>query len=159
MKFSTRQDIDAPIDFVFQRATDFNGFEKQALRRGIEVARADDLPRTTPGMRWNAGFTFRGKARKINAELVDFDNPNNYTIKSVSGGVEVDLTVEFMALSRSKTRVIVGLELRPTTLSARLLVQSLKFAKANLYNRFESRIEKFGKDIEEQYNRSMGVRV
>ncbi|MGB5560528.1 MAG: SRPBCC family protein [Paracoccaceae bacterium] len=159
MKFSTRQDIDAPIDFVFQRASDFIGFEKQALRRGIEVVRADDLPCNATGMRWDASFTFRGKARRINAELAKYDGPNTYLIQSVSGGVEADLTVDFMALSRAKTRVIVGLDMRPRSLSARLLIQSLKFAKGNLYGRFEARVERFGKDIEEQYNRSMGVRV
>lgn len=159
MKFSTRQDIDAPVEFVFRRASDFAVFEKQALRRGIEVSRIDDLTETRPGMRWDAGFTFRGRPRRVKAELAKYDDPNAYLIQSVSGGVDIDLTVDFMALARGKTRIIVGLDLRPTTLPARLLIQSLKFAKANLYSRFEARVERFGKDIEEQYNRSMGVRL
>ena len=65
----------------------------------------------------------------------------------------------FIALSRKRTRVIVGLDMRPRTLSARLLIQSLKFAKANLYSRFEARVGRFAKDIEDQYNRSQGMRV
>ncbi len=159
MKFSTRQDIEAPVEYVFARATDFAGFEKQALRRGVEVARVDDLMAIAPGMRWDANFTFRGKRRKIIAELMTYDTDDRYVIKSVSGGVESDLTIEFMALSRAKSRVIVGLELRPTTLSSRLMVQSLKFAKANLYGRFEARVERMGSEIEEQYKRSMGLRA
>ena len=59
----------------------------------------------------------------------------------------------------AKTRVIVGLDMRPQTLSARLMIQSLKFAKANLYKRFEARVERFGKDIQEQYNRENGIRI
>ncbi len=159
MKFSTRQDIDAPVDFVFTSATDFPGFEKQALRRGIEVARADNLIQIGPGMCWNASFPFRGKPRRIEAELVKFDQLLGYTVQSVSGGIEADLTVDFMALSRVRTRVLVGLDMRPKTLSARLLIQSLKFAKSNLYSRFEARVGRFSKDIEDQYNRSMGIRV
>lgn len=159
MKFSTRQDIDAPIDFVFRRASDFTGFEKQALRRGIEVERVANLESTDPGLCWNASFNFRGKSRKIMAELEQFDSPNAYVIQSVSGGVEASLSVDFMALSRARTRVIVGLELRPKNLSARLLVQSLKFAKSNLYSRFEARVERFSKDIEEQFNQENGIRI
>lgn len=159
MKFSTRQDIEAPVDFAFERATNFSGFEKQALRRGIEVARIDDLPGNAPGMHWDASFTFRGKARQIVAKLTTYDPDNCYVIQSKSGGLDADLTVDFMALSRAKTRVIVGLELRPTTLSSRLLVQSLKFAKANLYGRFEARVERLAKEITEQYDQSRGARV
>ena len=159
MKFSTRQDIEAPIDFAFRRAADFAGFQTQAMRRGIEVARVDRLDETAAGLRWDAAFTFRGKVRKIDAELTKFDPPNAYLIRSTSGGVEADLTVEFIALSRKRTRVIVGLDMRPRTLSARLLIQSLKFAKANLYSRFEARVGRFAKDIEDQYNRSQGMRV
>ncbi len=158
MKFSTRQDIEAPVDFVFGRATDFSAFEKQALRRGIEIARTDDLTVAAPGMRWNATFAFRGKPRRIDAELAAFDDPNAFLIQSATGGVESDLVVDFMALSRSRTRVVVGLDMRPKTLSARLFIQSLKFAKANLYGRFETRVARFARDIEEQYNRSSGLR-
>lgn len=159
MKFSTRQDIEAPVDHVFARATDFAGFEKRALRRGIDLRRIDDLPVNAVGMHWDAAFTFRGKARKIDARLTTYDVDSCYVIQSKSGGVDADLTVEFMALSRAKTRVIVGLELRPTTLSSRLLVQSLKFAKANLYGRFEGRVKRLSAQIEEQYSRGGGARV
>lgn len=159
MKFSTRQDIDAPIDFVFRRASDFTGFEKQALRRGIEIERVAELDTVAPGLCWNASFAFRGKPRQIAAELGRFEEPQAYVIHSTSGGVEADLSVDFMALSRAKTRVIVGLDMRPQTLSARLMIQSLKFAKANLYKRFEARVERFGKEIQEQYNRENGIRI
>ena len=159
MKFSKRQDIEAPIDYVFDQASDFAGFEKQAMRRGIEIARADGLTVTSAGMRWDAVFAFRGKPRKMKAELATYDAPNAFLIHSHSAGVDAALSVDFMALSRSKTRITVGLELRPTNLSARLLIQSLKFAKANLYSRFEARVEKFGKTIEDSYNRSIGQSV
>lgn len=159
MKFSKRQDVDAPIDYAFDQASNFAGFEKQAMRRGIELARADDLATTSTGMRWDATFLFRGKPRKLKAELVAYDAPNAFLIDSHSSGVNAALSVDFMTLSRSKTRIIVGLELRPTNLSARLLIQSLKFAKSNLYSRFEARVENFGKSVEEGYSRGIGQSV
>ncbi|MGR3291793.1 MAG: SRPBCC family protein [Paracoccaceae bacterium] len=129
MKFSTRQDIEAPIEYVFGRTTDFDALERQALRRGIEVDRADNLNCTGTGMRWIVIFPYRGKSRKISGELTEFDAPNLYLIQSVSGGVEADFDVEFLPLSRNRTRVIVGLQLSPKSLSARLLVQSMKLAR------------------------------
>jgi len=154
MKLSTRQDIEAPIDFVFQRATDFSGFERQALRRGIDFERVDDLSDVGQGMRWTAQFSFRGKTRRLQAELADYDMPNALLIQSVSGGVEADLDVEFLPLSRNRTRVKVGLQLSPKSLSSRLLIQSLKFAKSNLKNRFAGRIDSFSKDVESRYQKT-----
>ena len=37
MKLATREDIDAPIEAVFEQLSDFDGFERAALRRGAEV--------------------------------------------------------------------------------------------------------------------------
>ncbi|MFV2001545.1 MAG: SRPBCC family protein [Paracoccaceae bacterium] len=151
MKFSTRHDIEAPIDFVFVCATDFAGFERQALRRGIDIGRSDAARGVAAGMRWKAKFAYRGKTRKLAGELTRLDAPHSFLIQSVSGGVESDLDVEFMALSRLRTRVRVALELSPKTLSARLLVQSLKFSKKSLDTRFAKRVGQFSQDIETQF--------
>ena len=79
--------------FVFDRTADFAAIERQAMRRGIAVDRADDLECTACGMRWNVVFPYRGKARKIKGELTEYDMPNSYMIQSVSGGVEADFDV------------------------------------------------------------------
>jgi len=151
MKFSTRQDIEAPIEFVFGQAADFAAHERQAMRRGIDVDRADNLDCIETGMRWNVVFPFRGKQRKIKGELTQFDMPNSYVIQSVSGGVEADFDVEFLPLSRNRTRLIVGLQLSPRSLSARLLVQSLKLAKSSLDERFSNRIAQFASEMQNRY--------
>lgn len=156
MKLSTRHDIAAPIEYVFERASDFETFERQALRRGISIERVDELPAPDVGMRWNAEFQYRGKRRKLQAELSRFDKPNGLLIQSVSGGVEADFDVEFLPLSRNRTRVRVGLELVPRTITARLLVQSLKLGKARLHERLNARIGKLGKEIEARHRRENG---
>lgn len=157
MKFSTRQDIKAPIEFVFTRAADFEAHGRQALRRGIEINRADDMTCVGTGMQWNARFPFRGKLRKVQGELTEFDLPNSFLIKSVSGGLEADFDIEFLPLSRNRTRIKVGLDLAPKTLSARLLIQSLKLAKSNLDKRFINRMAKYASEIQDHYDRANGV--
>ncbi len=152
MKFSTRQDIEAPIEYVFDHTADFEALERQAMRRGIEVARDDDLDCAGTGMRWNVQFSYRGKPRKIKGELTEFDVPNSYLIQSVSGGVEADFDVEFLPLSRNRTRMVVGLQLSPKSLSARLLVQSLKLIKSSLDDRFSNRIAQFASEVQNRYS-------
>ena len=158
MKFSTRHDVAAPVKFVFARASDFNGFERQALRRGIEIERTDEKDFVGVGMCWKAGFSFRGKPRKVPAELTQFSDPNGLLIESTSNGIVADFELEFLPLSRNQTRMRVGLTLSPKTLPARLLVQSLKFAKGSLDERFKNRIVQFGSDIEDRYRRDREIR-
>ena len=150
MRFSSKEDIEAPIDAVFAAATDFEGFERQAMRRGAEVSRTDTLGAVGVGAEWNASFVFRGKERKLKAKITGFDVPNGYEAKTRVGGLEGDVAVELLALSPGRTRLQVSLELQPQTLSARLLVQSLKFAKGNLNRRFATRMASFAAMIEDK---------
>ena len=151
MKFSTRYDLEAPIAYVFERSTDFKSIERQGLRRGINIERADDLRENGVGMSWKAEFSYRGKPRRVQALLADYDAPERMLIQSVSGGIAADFEVEFFPLSRNRTRIRIGLQMLPNTLPARLLVQSLKFAKSNLDERFANRVEQFCTEIEDSY--------
>ena len=151
MKFSTRHDIEAPIGFVFEHASDFDGHLRQALRRGINVRRVDTLGVNTVGMCWNAGFEFRGKQRKIDGQLTQIDAPNGFQIQSVSGGLESAFDVELLQLSPGRTRILAGLDIRPKTLSSRLLIQSLKLGKNRLDERFARRVASFAREIEDRY--------
>jgi len=37
MKFAAREDIEAPIEYVFSQISDFPALERSALRRGADV--------------------------------------------------------------------------------------------------------------------------
>ena len=151
MKFSTREDIEAPIDSVFEMLCDFEGFERSAMRRGAEVQRVDRLTAPGVGMMWQTVFDMRGKRREMQVEMVTFDRPNDIIVESTSPGLVGQMSFELMALSRNRTRLNVALEVKPLTLSARLLVQSMKLAKASLTRKYKLRIEEYAKGMEERY--------
>lgn len=151
MKFSTREDIEAPIDHVFAMVTDFDGFERQALRRGAEVQRVDAYGKPGIGSEWDMKFEFRGKMRSVNARMTQFEAPNGFAADTVSGGLSGKLTLELLSLSPRRTRMNVAIDLKPNTLSARLLIQSLKFAKGNVSRRFSNRVWQFAQDIEQKH--------
>ena len=150
MKFSTREDITAPLDQVFNALSDFETFERQAMRRGIDVRRIDPLTQTGVGMRWQVNFKLRGRARDMQLELARFDPEGEMVFQAKSAGIDAEFTVELLALSRSRTRMAVSLDMTPLNLSARLLVQSLKLAKSNLTSRFKQRAADYAKTLEER---------
>lgn len=147
MKLSTREDIDAPLDVVFEAVTDFDRFERQLLRRGIEIARDESRPPPLPGARWRARVDWRGRSHDIDAELVSVEPGSGYAIESRSGGVVCMGVVDLVPLSRTRTRMFVSLDIRPTNLSSRLFVQTLKLTKGSLGRRFRARVQDFARSV------------
>lgn len=150
MEFSTKEDIEAPIDRVFAAISDFDMIERSVLRRGVEVRRTDRRDGPGEGMTWDAAFKFRGKMREAKVVLTRYDPPNAMVFHTVSGGLETHTVVDCVALSRSRTRISMEVALQPKTLSARLLVQSLKLAKGSITKKFRVRAADYAKDLEDR---------
>ncbi len=150
MQFNSKEDIEAPIERVFAAVTDFESFERAALRRGAEEHQTDNLKALGVGCTWDARFEMRGRRRDVAIAVSEFDPPNGYKIAFKAQGLEGEMNVELVALSKNRTRLAISMELQPKTLSARLLVQSLKLAKMNLTKRFQLRVADFARDMEDR---------
>ncbi len=148
MKFSAREDIAAPIGTVFESLSEFESFERAALRRGAEVTRTDNLGAPAPGMTWKTRFPFRGRTRHLTAELVRYDRPEVMEVRSQSTGLFGTLTIDLVQLSPRQTRMHLHLDIRPRTFGARVFLQSLRLAKSTLTRNFKMGVSKFARSIE-----------
>lgn len=151
MKLTSRHDIEAPIEFVFDRANDLAAFERAALRRGVQVNRSDPTGRIDVGSTWDATAVYRGKPRRIRARLEEVTPPEGYRIAASSGALDAMTTVDLVALSPRSTRMTVTIELSAHALSARLLLQSMKLARGNLSRRLDARVATFCATVTEAY--------
>lgn len=154
MQLTATEDIEAPLDRVFAELADFETLERQAMRRGIEVRRTGDHTAPAPGMGWHVTFQFRGKTRTAEIVLTEYAPSERIAFHTVSGGLEIDTGIDLIALARARTRINMAAELKPKTLSARLLVQSLKLAKGGIDKRFRHRIAGLATDLEGRLQRS-----
>jgi hypothetical protein len=155
MKIATREDIAAPIEVVFAQLADFDGYERGALRRGAEVVRTDDLTVPGIGMAWRAAFDYRGKERKATIELTDYDPPNGMILTTHSNGADIVSVIDLVAMSKTRTRMNVSVDVRPRSLPAKLIVQSLKLARSSVLKRFRKRVTDFAADLENRCKRKM----
>lgn len=153
MQFSSKEDIEAPIDAVFSLLSEFESFERSAIRRGVEVQRVDASIPDGVGMAWDTVFWVRGKPREMRLELVEYEPPTIMRFESHSRGVDGKVAIELLALSSGRTRLNFDVSLTATTLAARLLLQSLKLARGNLTQRFRLKLADFARDIEERHSR------
>jgi hypothetical protein len=159
MNFVSRADVEAPIDYVFESLSDFGGFEKAALRRGAEVVRIDTLAKPARGAQWQALFTMRQKPRKVLITLEGYEPHTTMRFDGESKNIQGVLTIDLVELSAHYTRVQVRMDLRPTNLTARIMLQSMRLAKARLSERFKARAETFARGIQDRYHSGMSAGI
>lgn len=155
MKLTSKQDIEAPMAFVYQQMTDFESWERAAMRRGAEVSRTDKLREPGPGMAWLARFRYRSRDRKMDIRLDRLDAPSHLVFSVMSKLVDGDVTVDLIELGQKRTRVHVSVDLKPKTLTAKLYVQSLRLARSRVDKNFGQRIAQMTTEIEERFLRPL----
>lgn len=150
MKFRNTEDVEAGIDEVFARVTDFDAFQRAAMSRGADVVRTDNLQTPAPGMTWKVAADFRGKRRNAVVEMTAYSPPGGAGFIARSQGFEITLDVELIALAPRRTRLVVQLLAKPNNLAARIVLQSMRLAKASLNRRFRARMRGFATSIEDR---------
>ena len=150
MRFSSKTDIEASISATFAQFSDFDFFERFAMRSGADIRRVDDLHAPGPGMMWDVKLDYKGKARKMVVELIDFDPPNSLVFAAAANALEAAILVELAPLSAQRTRASVTLDISPRTLPARLAIQSARLTKGALNKKFSKRLNQFGRALQER---------
>lgn len=151
MQFTVQEDIQAPINAVFEMVADFERFERMAMRRGIEVRRLSGHMGVVPGTKWQTDFTLRGKPRHVEITMAHSDPPAQMRFEAIGKGVGGVTEVDLLALSQRRTRLSVDVTLTAKSLPARLFLQSLRLGKSRFRARFQSRLTEFAREMEERH--------
>lgn len=85
-------------------------------------------------------------------KVVSSDAPNSISLLAEGNGMTADMQVDLVALSPRRTRMTVRIDLKPKTLAARLLVQSLKLARNKINRKFRLRVADFARMTEGRLN-------
>jgi uncharacterized protein YndB with AHSA1/START domain len=147
MKFSSHEDLEAPAQVVFAALCDHEHFQRTVQQRGVEMRRVDDRPEVGPGMAWEIDFKFRGRARKLRCSVTEVQAPERLCLFNESDGLTGDVVISVMTLAPNRSRLLVSVEMKPKNLSARLLLQSMRFAKGSLDRKFKSRLRDWAAKI------------
>jgi carbon monoxide dehydrogenase subunit G len=148
VKFRVADDVEAPIDWVWEGFTDFAAIEADIRARDAELSRAGDWKEAALGVAWRGSVPVRGKVRTIEARISGFVPEEHLLVGSRVGGMDCTYEVVFAPLSAEVTRVSVTLELKASTLSARLLLQTLKIARRKVIQRLEGAVVRQGQAVE-----------
>ena len=147
MKFSAQEDVKLPQADVFARLSNFDTFERIALKRNVRVSQISQNNPNEDTLGWNCKFKVRGRLRDVEIRLIEFDEPNSLKFHAVNPALHARLEIDVIPLSRVQTRIQVVSVLKPKTLVARLLVQPMKLARSKFNKHFQSRVGKLAEFI------------
>ena len=153
MKFRASTDIDAPINACFEALADFEHIARRARRAGVEVERTDTMTTPGPGMCWRVEGPFRGRMRRAEVELVDYDAPEKMLFHLSSSGIEADITLTLSRESGRRTVLESQVRVVPRNLASRVALQSVKLARPRINRGFRNALKKLASDVEARAGR------
>lgn len=154
MQLVAKRDVDVPVEFAFAELTDFEAWERAAMRRGADVQRNSDRAVPGPGTSWDLRFPYRGTERRVQLKLVALTSPSNLDMAMDSTPASGTLKLFLVDLSPNRTRLELRFEVKAKTLAARLLLQSLRLARSRVERSFDQRVDRLVEEFEDRYRRS-----
>ena len=151
MEMNTKQDIDAPVEFVYDYLTNFESHQKRAILAGIDVKPNLTGPEVYS---WNLDFEWRNKERKMKLMVANLQRPESMTLSVDSSNLLAEVDLKLLELSPKLTRMRVKASINGKTLRARLMVQSARLAKQTIQKRLKNRLAGLGSEIEFDYLQS-----
>ncbi len=150
MQFKHSQEIDAPVDYVFTRATDFKAFEKYQDIKGFSFSRQGKHP-IRIGTRWNIAVPFRGRRRKFQAELSELIPPRTVSYKSVSNKYTAALSLTFTPISATKSRMDMLVVAQSRGFATTLVFNSIRIARRRVNKRIRKAMQKVADQLAADY--------
>lgn len=149
MKFTTRKDTNIAADKLFDAVNDFDRLERIIKRRKAQVTRIP--PESGEIHAWNVAFDWRGRRRELRFAVTDQAPHETLSLHGNIESFDLEMQITFVALTRSRSRVISEVNARPRSMKARLILQSAKLTKGKLDKRYAQNIATFVDQLIEGY--------
>jgi hypothetical protein len=93
----------------------------------------------------------RGKPREAVIEVLSIDTPHQFSVRTVTGGMTLNSRIAFVALTKRMCRIETETEAKPTTLRARLIINSLRLIRPRVVKRFRRALTNAATHLETLY--------
>ncbi len=146
MKFTAVEDISSPIDLVWERLADIEGFEAK-VRPHIE-----DIQRRPPGPAghgtvWTAYASVMGKRREVTVTLTEMQPPHRMAARARIEGIEIGIDIVLTVVSDHMTRLTVTTEATAQGIAGKLLLKTAEMARDRLGGRYAKQVSGLAKRI------------
>jgi hypothetical protein len=150
MKFAISREVRVPAAFAFEQASDFMSHEIRAAHAGFAVTMLTGLP-LGQGSRWRVEGPVYGQVREVQVEVAEFDPPNQFVVKTRSGGIFLTSRFAFVGLTGKTCRIETETVAKPANLRARIMIHAARLIRPRITRRIRRALNKAASQLESHY--------
>ena len=154
MEFSAEQNVNAPAQFVFERATDIEFFATLARERGLAMTPTEAFTVVRPGVGWNLKGQARGKQIDHDIIMEDFEPGFAFAVSTQHKGIKIFIAVEIEKRAEEKCRLYVDLNATAKGIGAKLALKAAQLTSNKLQQKFRRSVRRAAQWLENEYERS-----
>lgn len=129
-------------------------YERAASGRKVTVRRKPDRPICGCGAALSIAVKVQELTRDVDVEIKSMEQLRNVQLDLSSGDFAGAASCALTSLSETRTALTCVVAFQPVTLSARLLFQPMKLAKATLDGKYQSALAALAAELEAQHRLS-----
>ena len=145
MRLASRTDIEAPAAGLYAALTNLDWLQDSARAAAVRLRRTDQGHGLVVGASWHSTLLWRGRERNAECTVERIEAPRSVRLGCRSGAYFCTIDLTLAPLSRKLTRMAVVVEVKPLSVRARLMLQTLRIGKSRLQARLDRRVEAAGR--------------
>ena len=153
MLFTSSQRIEAPREFVFDRAREFDRLLGAVESRGGVVERVAEPPAP---QRYEVQYPFRDRLWPAALELRDMTAPEAMEIAMEAAVIEALARFDFTAPEPAWTQAELSVTLKPRGMQGRLLIGSLHAVRGRVQERLDEDLAALARTAEALWRAELG---
>lgn len=153
MRIDYEIDFDAPREFVFGLFTDIHNIYAN-LPSNIVLRSSNGATAIEEGSEWVTKARRSGQSFTINNRVVEMRENEKVVVESHSNRLKSNWQVDFVENGKLRSIAKFGLDVEPTGLLGRVLVQSIKAAMPRVEKGFDRGSARLKEHVERQFRES-----
>lgn len=141
---------------AYEMACAYPRHETAARKAGFEVTRHGTVEDVLTDLHWTVAGQVRGRHREATVTVAEALPPVRLHIITQIGAIEAHGDLQFFEMGRNRCQMRAHVGLIPHTMSARLLVQSLRLSRHRITQRLHGALLQFARKAERRNRRQTG---
>lgn len=154
MQFRHEQIIETPVNFAFDRITDFERFEALSTKKGFSFKR-HGRGAIRIGTKWNVAIPYKGRMRRTSIELSELDRANTVSMRSNSMKYQGALSLSFTPVNARQCQVEMLFVAQARSLGAKLAFNGIRLARRRINKRIRTQMQEMADRLEYDYDRDI----
>jgi len=152
MKFDYKSTINVPVEYAYERLTDFDKFEAEGFGNISKFKPVGDICAPEIGARWKVRSEFQGRQRKFSLELRKLLANEAVVFGNGTDKFDVEAGFFLSRIDAENTGFLFEINSSATTITGRLIMQTMQLARSRIEKKLATDFDEMRDRMEADYH-------